>query len=631
MITPPIPENDPARVAALESLGLDDFEEVDTIRDLLAMAAQRAGTPMAIASLVGENEQTFLARIGLDADGTSRDVSFCGHTIAQNTPLYIEDAAADGRFHDNPLVTGVPHIRAYHGTPLRVETEAETYAVGTMCVLDTRPRVISDAVQAELETIAGAIQAILQARRDARAMEAAYADARWAADHCTMTGCLKGEAFRRHMESVLGGRDHEDMHVNLFLVDLDHFKTINDRYGHAFGDHYLKAFATALRESSARAESQVAQAARLGGDEFALVMPAGNSLSWRETVDFLRARISEHMTRLSVPDLGGCSIGVACSSQIHRRHSYDELHQLADIALYAAKDTGRNRTVVYDESLGQRYNMRAFRAHIEDAIETGALRPYYLPCVDLRTGTHVGFEILARWIDDRGQVQRPEIFDQAFSDRMLAPKITRAILGQALEDARGWVTAGLSPGAGALNVTTYDLSDPAFVAEMTGMVQQSGLDPHQMIIEVKETMVGEDNTDQLRQTLDGLRRTGLRVSLDNFGTGFGSLRHLSGWPIDILKIDRSFIQRMKESHADTEIVWTIVMLSHALGFTVCAEGVEDAEVADRLTHMGCHLGQGYLHSTPMSATEMAAWLRRDETLRAMHTELGNGDAARLTG
>ena len=334
----PIPENEEERLASLDGLRIDFANPVEEVQRLCALASEIAETPIALVSLVMATEQRFIANVGLEGcEGTSREDAFCAHAIMSDKQLVVPDATADPRFANNPLVTGDPSIRLYAGTVLQPD---EGQGVGTLCVIDRKPRVLSDKVLGQLDTIGKAVSALLAGHRDKlRLLELveekrASAEAfRAAAETDPLTQVLNSAAFWLRVNTAVSANKTGA----IFVIDVDHFKDVNDSYGHPAGDAFLRVLAGALT----KVLPGDALIARLGGDEFGAYLPMKARQGELETIaGALRGEVREAAGRLSPPLSGALSIGIA-------RHPVDGLeagllYRRADAALYTVKSAGRD-------------------------------------------------------------------------------------------------------------------------------------------------------------------------------------------------------------------------------------------------------------------------------------------------
>jgi diguanylate cyclase (GGDEF)-like protein len=593
MSTHPIPENESDRLHFLRNLRLDFSAPIPELQKLAEVASVLADTPIALVSLVDAEAQTFAANVGLPGvEGTSRDVAFCAHAIMGSDQLVVSDAEADPRFRDNPLVTGAPDIRSYVGSVLEPE---DGVRLGTLCVIDTKARDFSSDVLAQLDRLSDAATALLLAYRDRLALrerlalkEGQQAVLRKKADCDPLTGLLNQAGFRERVEAKLAKARGPE---TLAIVDVDHFKQVNDRWGHPFGDRYLQTIAEGLSKNLG-ADAVVG---RIGGDEFAALLPAESPEAQTTAIDRARTWIRGAAVDLGKPELGRLSIGLCSFAQVPER-SFEALYQRADIALYATKERGRNATTRFSKDLDAHFNLRALRARFAEALTMGEVRPYFQPKVRLCDGRVAGFELLARWHDPRRGLLMPAQFHKVLTDPSVGPELTRRMIAGAIEALVEASKRGMPPVRMAINVTHHDLGDATFVEETDWRLRGAGLDWRYLAFEVTEKAILNDTQSEVRRRLEEIRERGSEVALDDFGTGHAGLLHLRDWPIDVLKLDATFVKGIVENDRDRAIVHSMVDLAHRLDLKVVAEGIEVASVARQLHDMGCAEGQGFLFS-----------------------------------
>ena len=381
----------------------------------------------------------------------------------------------------------------------------------------------------------------------------------------------------------------------VLFLDLDRFKVINDSLGHLVGDGVLMAMAERLLQFIRPSDTL----ARLGGDEFVIV--AEDLSDEREAVT-LGERIAEagrQPFRIGTEEfVCTVSVGIATTSDAH--HVPDSLLQEADLALYRAKDRGRDRAEVFDEDLrttavGRLGTERMLRR----AIDEERLGVRYQPIIDLRTGRVVSVEALVRILDPELGVLEPDSFLTVAEETGLLATMDEWVFGRALEEATGWTDrlgATDSPGLN-LNVTSRRVADASFYDAITGALDSRGLSRDTMQVEVTERVLMEASNSALGG-LRALRDGGIRVGLDDFGTGFSSLAYLRQFPLDFVKIDRSFIHGLDRGSGEDAIVNAIIGLAHAFGLEVVAEGVETPGQLEFLTELGCDQAQGFLLAKP---------------------------------
>jgi diguanylate cyclase (GGDEF)-like protein len=632
---PPVPDNEADRIKWLNDLNIDFDVPITELRELCQIAADIAGAEVALISLVGEDEQKFAASIGLDdvglagLRGTSRVVSFCAHAIMNPEQLVVEDATQDIRFADNPLVTDSPGMRAYAGTPLE---PAPDVRVGTLCVIDRTPRTYDTATLKALRGIGNAVTALLVAHRDQLRLSQALAQSE--RQHLAalemarmdgLTGLLNATAFR---EVFTQETENPGRAIALVSIDVDQFKVVNDTYGHCFGDEYLETIANALKAATS-ADSQIG---RLGGDEFGLILQDEDATPEKimQIIDQCRHEITTRTCKLDRVDLGRVSFGVTIDSD--GAQSSETLFKQADIALYVAKENGRNQSIVYDASYRNRLDQRTLRTEFIKALENGEIVPFYQAKWDRQSGETIGFEVLCRWDHPERGLLRPFAFQTMLSDPQTAPLLTRKMVSQACHDHKKLRQTGLDPGCLAFNVTRADLNDPAFIDMLAYLLDETELNWDQIVIEVTETAVLGQDGGQVYKSMAALRDRGVTIALDDFGTGHGGLQHLVGWPIDTIKIDKSFTAVICTDDRTLAIVKSIVSLAKSLGLSVIAEGIETQQQASLLRDMNCDKGQGYLYGRPMSRANLEIILQKNtERSMVVATEIGISPEVGLRG
>lgn len=387
------------------------------------------------------------------------------------------------------------------------------------------------------------------------------------------------------------------------IIDIDHFKLINDVYGHQFGDRYLKTIARALRNSFP--ENSIV--GRLGGDEFGVFTPLPSA--GRTYLDGLLSRCRNHVQRatalLNKPDLGHISIGASQSPK--DATTYSMLYEFADSALYSAKNAGRGKCTIYHPKKHLRYNTTELSQQFHTAASSGDIHPNFQPIIDMTTGQCAGFEVLARWRDPMGKDMIPAQFSTIFRDHALAEKMTRTIMKQAFQEYQRSIAPKGEALRLSLNVTFFDLMNPEFVFEVQSLVSETGFDWSLLTIEVTEQIILDEPKGQILRTLRELRARGARVAMDDFGTGYGGLRHLSDWPIDVLKIDKFFVDSLETGDRATAVLEAILDMARKLEITVIAEGIETPRQARLLRDGGCQFGQGFYFDAPLDGPALASY------------------------
>jgi len=393
----------------------------------------------------------------------------------------------------------------------------------------------------------------------------------------------------------------------VFVLDLDHFKPVNDLYGHRLGDEVLRAVGKRLE----RIVGGNGMVARLGGDEFGIVMPVSRD----KNVQVRLARriayeIPKPIVLAALVLEVGVSVGVAiddrdvrtCNEFAKRDGSEVEtLLRQADMAMYKAKTEGRGSYRFFDRDMDDRLQQRVkLETEIRGAIAAGEIVPFYQPIVELRSAKVIGYEVLARWLHPTEGMVSPFVFIPIAEDTGVVGELTDALLARALEDAASFSEDTFL----SFNISPRQFADPWLPQKILAALIKASFPPHRLEIELTETAVVK-RLDEAKPMLQSLRNVGVRIALDDFGTGYSGLHHLRELQIDTIKIDRSFVMQAVENREDAKLVEAIVALGRVLSLQVTAEGIETVETRDLLLKLGCETGQGFFFARPMPATEVA--------------------------
>ena len=424
-------------------------------------------------------------------------------------------------------------------------------------------------------------------------------DLRWRALHDDLTGLPNRAVLTDRLQHLGRSRRAGEVgEVALFFLDLDDFKTVNDTLGHAVGDQVLREVAVRLR-SATRAGDLVV---RLGGDEFVVI---GNRVSGDLEAVAYAERLLAALTPVVLidgqPIVTRASIGVAMSSP--GSHDLEVLLRNSDIAMLRAKAEGSGQLAVHADPAGARRPGGDAPPSLRAAIESGAVQPWYQPIVHLGSGRVVSAEALARWVRDDGTAVAPASFIALAERTGLIGPLDRLVMHTA---ADALTTGPLRElGGCAVNASPLQISSGLIVDEVRDVLAASGLPPQRLTVELTETAVLGDPV-AARRHLEELKAMGVRIALDDFGTGYSSLSHLEELPIDVVKLDRSFVGRIGEGRRASRISSAVVGLARDLGMSVVAEGVETEQQQAALTGMGCVLVQGFLYGAAVPAAEFAA-------------------------
>ena len=445
----------------------------------------------------------------------------------------------------------------------------------------------------------GAMQDITDQRRRERSLERL-------ARHDDLTGLPNRKLFRESLELALRSADAKRTKMALMLIDVDDFKTTNDTFGHDNGDLLLQEFARRI-QLCFRVEDTIA---RMGGDEFAVVLPESPDVAGLERI----------ATRIRVEMAGGfevdgealemsASIGIA----LYPDHAADatELLRQADIALYSSKASGRGVHCFYNHAMGEQLALRhRTLTAIRGAILAREIMPFYQPIVRASDHTPVGMEALVRWVRQEDQVVPPALFMAALADPLLSTVIGEIMLTAVAGQIATWQEEGTKVVPVSVNVASDQIAWPDFAPALLNLMAAYGVAPHLVSVEITEDVILSQDRQALVGALNALSKAGIKIDFDDFGTGYASLTHLKEYPVDRIKLDRSFISQLPHDRESLGIVRAVISLAHELAKEVIAEGVETEEQAALLAEMGCDFLQGYLFSKPMPAAKAGEYLRR---------------------
>ncbi len=440
--------------------------------------------------------------------------------------------------------------------------------------------------------------------RDLRDRHAALARIHHLAHHDALTGLPNRMAFMDQLDHLMGAARAADGALALLFIDLDHFKRVNDSLGHLVGDLLLQTV-TARITDCLRTDDCVA---RFGGDEFMVLL---TGVTDRAVVEQVAGKL---LAAIEAPlDVGGRpisvspSIGVALFPEHGRTPA--ELIQHADAAMYQAKARGRATIRFFDPDLASAaYDALVIEGQLSQALATGAFELHYQPQLRARDGRLVGVEALIRWHHPERGLLLPDDFIPVAEQRRLMLPIGHWVLREALRTARGWHAGGLTLPV-SVNLSSMQFQQRGFVDGLAQLLEQEQASGGWLELELTERMLMED-LDEVKAVLGRIRALGIRISVDDFGTGYFSLGHLKELPIDKVKIDRSFVQDLPGSPDACAIARAIVQLGHSLELVVVAEGVETQAQEHFLRELGCDELQGLLISAPLTSEALQRWAAR---------------------
>ncbi len=524
------------------------------------------------------------------------------------TAAYLREAVAVTDIAQDPLWTKYKHLvlplgfKACWSSPIR---DAQGRVLGTFAFYYTECRGPNDA---EKELVATCVHlCAIALERNERVLER---------DRLANVDGLTGLANRACFNTALGRLSCAEPGAWALLVfDLDNLKTVNDTFGHHVGDILITEVASRIA-----AASLPDAAFRIGGDEFAVIIKSPDALHDIETAadHILEALIEplqceEHLIHPQA------TIGGAILS--HADRTAESVRQNADFALYHAKETGRGGFVRYWPGIGTAITHRLSSIRdVNSALREGRLDAHYQPVVDMDTLDIVGMEALCRLTTGSGEIVSAAEFCDATSDVRAASGITDLMLSRVASDMRTWLDMGIPIQNVSVNFSSADFHRGGLGEQLITVFEGANVSLDHLIIEVTEDVYLGKRADAVTCEIRAMRERGLRVALDDFGTGFASLSHLLSFPVDIIKIDKSFIRRLAPGDASSAIVEGLFFIARKLGIHIVAEGVETESQASQLRDFGCKLGQGYLFSRPVdrdSATDLL--------LRMPQKSLGNGE------
>ncbi|MGI5236616.1 putative bifunctional diguanylate cyclase/phosphodiesterase [Dactylosporangium sp. CA-139066] len=458
-------------------------------------------------------------------------------------------------------------------------------------------------------TAALMVAMVLRLGRALRDRERLQQELAFRAQHDVLTGLANRELFRSSLQVGIdaGGE------VGLLIIDLDGFKDVNDTLGHPAGDELLLTATERLRSIVGDASpcARASLLARLGGDEFAIICPpaALDELSAALVQELAQPyRVAGREQRISA------SVGVYAGTPA----STGEALQSADIALYAAKEAGRNRAVRYHPAMREAHVAHTVLAdQLRAAVDAGAgFAMHYQPVVDVRTTRVTAVEALLRFTAPDGTGVSPAVFVPVAEEIGLIGRLGAWVLEQACTDAKAWHDEhGISV---TVNVSGRQLRNPQFADEVLAVLKRTGLPGAALVLEITETVLvtaSIEETAEVSRRLARLRAFGIRIAIDDFGTGYSSLAYLRTLPIDVLKIDRAFVSRIEERQ-DKALFRAVVELARSLYLQPVAEGVETRGQAGVLRELDCGLAQGFLFSRPLPAPRLAEFLTEQATAPA---------------
>ena len=593
-------DNDDAVLAAIGTLLelIVNGAPTGTVLDRLARAveAQMPATRCSILLLDGSILHHGAApslpqefRDAIDGVRIGPSVGSCGTAAYRRETVIVSDIATDLLWADYRTVALRADLLACWSVPI---IHADGRVLGTFALYYGSPRTPApDDLQQIGRWVNVAELAICRALDVAALREAAALD--------PLTGLINRVELERLLRISIG--EPQSSFAVLF-VDLDQFKLINDTYGHSAGDRLLREVATRLR----RCAEEDDVVARFGGDEFVLACRGGGADEAQQLARRIVTALQQLFTIYGSTVSLSVSVGIALHPPQVGLHSSDLIGD-ADLAMYAAKRSGRNSITVFDEAVRHRASARlTLEAELGDALSRNEVSCQFQPIVHLSSNTVVSMEALMRWRSPARGLVPPNDFIPAAEDTGQIVALGGFILQDACQTLASWraVEPGWRDVSVSVNVSPRQLRDPGFFDFVRRVLDSTGLPHSALTLEVTEVALIHDAS-LVRAGLSQLRRGGVRISVDDFGTGYSSLSQLKTLPVDVLKIDREFVAGIADDPTDAGIVAAVLTLGRTLGLRVIAEGIETESQRRKLLSLGCEFAQGYLWSEPVTAHNMA--------------------------
>ena len=425
------------------------------------------------------------------------------------------------------------------------------------------------------------------------------------ATHDSLTALPNCTLILDRADQLLARARRDHLPCGALFIDLDGFKAINDSLGHRAGDELLRAVAARLGSTIREADAL----GRLGGDEFVILvegvaLSAGPELVAERILDALKQPFllpQAHNGRVTIT----ASIGIAVGD----RSSAADLLRDADIAMYRAKLDGKNRYLVYQAGMQDAvHTLMELEMDVRDAVANQEFYVAYQPMFDLDGMTPVRMEALLRWSRPGGDAVGPDKFVPVLEQSGQISKVGRWVLRQTCMQCSSWAEDGFEIGV-AVNVSAVQLESDRFVQDVADALQESGIDPRCLTIEITETALMRD-PEETAERLRAIKQLGVRLSIDDFGTGYSSLAYLQRFPVDELKIDRSFVSKLTGGADSDALIRTFVQLGKSLAIETIAEGIEDQDQLSQLRAEHCDVGQGFLFAKPLAAADCQEFLER---------------------
>jgi diguanylate cyclase (GGDEF)-like protein/PAS domain S-box-containing protein len=426
--------------------------------------------------------------------------------------------------------------------------------------------------------------------------------------HDALTGLANRKLFRDRVEHALERQRRDDRPIGVLFVDVDDFKTINDSLGHVAGDRLLQEIAERLKAALRTADT----ASRLGGDEFAILLEDAGYTRAAEVAERVMSALEAPFRLEGHEVFVRVSIGIAIGDEDRAGMGRaEDLLRNADVAMYTAKGQGKGRYQVFEEEMHLAVRQRLeMRADLQRAVEHGDFVLHYQPVVELRTGSIIGVEALLRWEHPRRGLVLPLEFISLAEESGLIVPIERWVLEEACDEGARLQSEfpREQPLTMAVNLSPRHFQDHDLVSDVESALRKTGIAPASLVLEITETVMMQD-ADAAALRLEELRGLGVRIAVDDFGTGYSSLSYLRRFPLDIIKVDKSFIDEVADLGDKSPLTAAVLQLAQNLQLVSVAEGIEREDQLSRLRELQCELGQGFLFARPVDTTRLRGLIK----------------------
>jgi len=635
-MTAPIPDNEAERLLALQKYNILDTPPEQAYDDITLLASHICGTPMAVITLIDAERQWFKSKVGMSMTETSRNVSFCAHTILQKDLFIIHDLQSDKRFSSNPFVASDPKVRFYAGAPL---INPEGMALGTLCIIDLVPRQLTAEQETALRALSRQVISQLELRRNLadlgraelqirslnedleyrvlertkqltsanQQLETEITERKRAEEkvnrlayYDSLTDLPNRFLFLEQLKETLQIVKRENKPLSVMMIEMDRFREIENTIGYQIGAVILKQLGRSIREVLRKSDV----IARIEGGKFVVFLPFVDAEAAVLVAQKIQKLIERPLMIEGLTIYVEVCIGIAAFPD--HGEDADRLIRSADCAMSIADQMDGKCFVYATEKEDFNPHRMVLMAELRHALDRDELFLQYQPKVDLKTNRITGVEALVRWKHPERGIIPPDQFIRLAEQSGLIKPMTLWVFKSALNQCCHWRREG-SPINVAMNLSARNLLDPKLPDQISALLRSNGVSAECIDLEITESIIMVDPA-RAMEVLTHLKNMGVGLAIDDFGTGYSSLGYLKKLPVDTIKIDKSFVMKMATNPDDAVIVRSTVDLAHNLGLKVVAEGVEDKETWNRLAAMGCDTAQGYYMSRPISAVDLKKWM-----------------------